>query len=441
MFSRKFPELSATCGINSDGIPLGAINDSPFLGVELLVPFATNIVAVRKDVGTGGTMYTPLTTEANAGVTNGFLPWGTDATFGAGDFIAITADQDVCELYPYVDTPAQFVGDGLEVLESLDGQTFTPVTGLVDGSDGFRNSGVSRIKFDVGARQPIKFEYDKPALKYIIIRPKNLTSATVSPKLSKIIGACQASQTQYIDQGTAFNKPLTDADFSPANAAGMILITDTTHTVMVSPGRAKGMFWQVFQSLEDLSTMLYEYWNGTAWTAFTGLNDASNGVENGPTALGATGQKFLVTWDLPTTWPSATMTFSGRTYTGYFYRIRPSSITQYRPSRTGLVRARVHSFGADAAGGVYHQTAKTYMGIVFEAAIAPTAALNLSFADANTGDGRSVTWPGGSANSWDVSGNRLMFDSAFTIPAGGQLMLSVSGSGVVYDVTVSLLES
>lgn len=42
MFSRKFPELSATCGINSDGIPLGAINDSQFLGVELLVPFATN---------------------------------------------------------------------------------------------------------------------------------------------------------------------------------------------------------------------------------------------------------------------------------------------------------------------------------------------------------------------------------------------------------------
>lgn len=437
MLSRKFPELSATCGPRSDGIPLGVLEASTFLGAETLIPFVTNLIAIRDDVATGASTYLDMSTAASAGVTNGFAPWGASASFSASDEVWLVADQDLCELYPHVDTPAVYTGDGLEVLESLDGETFTPVRNLVDTTNGLRNAGVGRITFDVGARVALQPTRKFAKRKYIVMRPKNLTAATTAPLLSRIRGSCPDTQSVHTDRTAVRNGAITDNTFDPSDD---ILITDTTYTVYVARGKAKGMIWYVFQSFEDLSTMVYEYFNGSAWVAFTGLSDPSSGLENGPTTLGATAQKFVVTWDLPAVWPSATMTFSGRTYTGHMFRIRPINITQYRPSRPGFSRARVHAYSPDTAGGVYHPVAKSYSGITFESGVAPTANLSITAADANTGDGRTVTWPAGAASSWDVVGNRLSFATPITIPAGGQLMLSIGGAGVAYDATISMME-
>jgi len=76
-------------------------------------------------------------------------------------------------------------------------------------------------------------------------------------------------------------------------------------------------------------TILWEYWDGSSFTALSGVDDRTNGF----TSLG----RRTVSWDMPTDW--ATQTVTGSSVNSYWARARASAVTSQTVAPLGT-RAR-----------------------------------------------------------------------------------------------------
>ncbi len=76
-------------------------------------------------------------------------------------------------------------------------------------------------------------------------------------------------------------------------------------------------------------TIVWEYWNGTAWTAHGNVTDGTTGF------TAETGNRDVVWADWPSTWQTKAIAFTGGTVTGYATRARVSEYTAITTPPTG----------------------------------------------------------------------------------------------------------
>lgn len=427
----RFPELSPTAGELNDGVVRGRIERSLVETGQAKVAFVSGITAFRKDTSpTGVITYVDVSAEMVSDTANSFLPWGDTSSFSVGDELWVAGDADICELYPEVDVAGVWAGDGLEIFESLDGETLTAVTGLVDNSDGFRVAGGNLIEFDVGARKLIAPQFGTPKKKYIVIRPKNITAVTTAPQLRRMRASCSEVELGWVDVTSFYNGDPTDGTFPPL---GDIFVTLNSHAVLGFKGIAGAYIQYIHQALEPVAIRTHDYFDGTNWQPLLGVVDASAGSTNGPVTLGDGMQEFMTSWPIPSNWPKVAMTFGSTTYTAHWLRVRPSSILEYRPSKPTLGRVRSLSYGPGLAVGLYHNAAKTWLGCDYQMPIASATDIVFELVSATTGAAVSVTIPSG-----ETTGH-VLFGSPFGLPAQAEVLVKVL-SGNATDVAINLID-
>lgn len=424
----QIAEISSVAGRGGDGIVRGSLLQSQLDVAWSVRAFVSNATALRKDVTTGSNYESPTLSSA-AGAT--IQPFGT--AMAAGDRLYITGTQDPCEMWVEILTPGVYVGDGIEILESLNGTTLVPVEGLVDTSDGFRAAAgttVYHISWTLKNRQAFSPEFEGTPYKYIAIRPKNLGAVTTTPILGRVWLGCAATQTTLADLTSWYNAATTDANFG---TTADLLITMNTSVTWGLKGISTGLDFFIHQALEPVSTRVYEYLssNGT-WKQFSGLSDPSNGGRNGPATLGDGMQEFHVRWDIPADWVAMPQIMGGTTYTKFFVRARPSAILVYRPSKLGLFRLRSRSLGEGLSTGIRSAVAQTISAVHIEVDIPPVSDTTIAFINYVTGISRSVVFPANANSAY------LPLASALVIPANGGFMISHVSGGTMRDISLHL---
>lgn len=135
-----------------------------------------------------------------------------------------------------------------------------------------------------------------------------LSGSGFAPEAS-IVWQFDDGTTAFVDQTTGFNDA-TDANCTPFPATAT---TDDAFYV----GRESGTFSNItFDYLNGTAgiggTVAWEYWDGTAWTAVSGLTDATAGFTT------AVADGLVVSWTVPTDW--AVTSVNGRS--AYYIRAR-----------------------------------------------------------------------------------------------------------------------
>lgn len=436
----RLPLIGDTAGPAIDGVVRGAMTPVPLRAVLSSALTAGTIVAWRKDRGTQDT-YKDVSADAIGTLADGFLPWGADADFSAGDELWLAADRDICEVYVDITTSGQWTGTGLEVLESVDGETFQAVTGLVDGSNGLRAAaGVYRIQFAIHAqRKAIAPTFGATKRKYIVLRAAGLTATTVAPKLRRLWAVCPDTQVSYTDLTTTTNGAVTDGAFH--GAASSILYTVGQSVVYGLPGLGLGLDVAVWRAVANTRDGVWEYLaSDDTWKALQGVADPSAAFEVGPATLGAAARATTVRWTMPSDWTEKALTFAPATVAvaAFWVRFRVTATPTLAPTAPPLVRVRARCFGAANAQGIYHRAATTYRTVTFDAGVAPAAAMTVALVNANTGQSMAYTHPAGVRSSGAVTGQRLDLASPLTIAAGESLLIMHTGGGEAQDVELRL---
>ena len=402
------------------------------------------VYAFNLDLSSGHVDFTDYTTECTSGVANSFLPWGTNATFSAGDAVYLASDEPTHEIRLTIDTPGVWVGGGLEVLDSTDGTSANRVlTGLVDGSNGFRSGpGTYSITWTDPAVPRVEWSPVPgfiAARRWIVIRPVGFISATTSPKMSMTY--MMDAGIDFGDDTAIWNAAMSDGTFGATpNVEWMVESSE----IFVFPAAGPGMDVEVHRKTPNVRDIALEYYSvsGT-WRAFTGVDDPSDWLKNGPTTLGVDPPElFHVRWSQPADWDIMSLVIQSEsdggpvTLTGAIMRARVTSVSNISPQVPPLARARARSL--NRSGAVIHLAPATYSALTFEAGVPPLADTVVQLLNINTGLGALVTFPLGVQSSSSLPLERLVFSTPVVIGAGDALLLTWQSGGVLQNVELVL---
>lgn len=436
-------EISATAGLSGDGVVRGSIAQSQLLAARLGMLQATTIYALRRDVN-GSDSFVDVSAQAVGTTADGFLPWGADATFSATDELWIAADKDICAIYVEITTPGVWTGAGLSVLESTDGETLVPVGNLTDGSNGLRAAaGVYKISFDLNNanRKAVSPIFGGTKRKYIVLRPNGLTAKTTSPKLRRVWLICADDGITYIDIFPTLSASMASSDFSNVSASHssqFSVVGDVVYFAL--PGLSMGLDDAIYRRTQN-RTGVYEYLasDGT-WKTLQNVSDPGNQLKNGPATAGTTSENYALRWTVPTDWTAQSLTLlPAAAQSAHWIRFRVTSVSPLGPGQTAFYRRRARSFGQGNANGIYHKNATSYDYITFDFGVAPTSDMVIAFANAITGQSRSVTIPSNTRSSTALASARLDFNSELDIGAGEQLLISHVSGGSAQDCEVRMM--
>ncbi len=441
MLDMHIAEISPSAGNASDGVVRGSIAQSQLLAARVGVLAATTIYALRRDVN-GTDSFVDASTQAVGTVADGFLPWGTDASFSAQDELWLAANKDICAVYVDLTTPGVWTGTGLSALESTDGETLVAVGSLTDGSNGLRAAaGVYRIAFDLNQanRKAVSPVFGGTKRKYVVLRPNGLTAKTTSPKLRRVWLVCAEDGVTYQDIFSDVSGSLTSNSFPGSPAQIFPVVGDVLYYAL--PGLSLGIDDTVYRALPNVRSGVYEYLatDGT-WKTLQDVSDPGNQLRNGPATLGTTSESYRLRWTVPADWTARSLTLSpAAAQSAYWLRFRVTTMGTLGPVAPPLYRRRARAFGAGNAAGIYHKAAASYGYITFDLGVPPDSDMLLSFANAITGQSRSVTIPSGTRSSSALAAGRLDFTSALAIGAGEQLLTSHVGGGSCQDAELRLM--
>lgn len=219
-------------------------------------------------------------------------------------------------------------------------------------------------------------------------------SALVDQPLSQAWQVANAAPT-FVDITTAINNATANdaAPFPAGEAAGDYFAAGYTSTF--------GSFKVVLGTAGTVGTLVWEYWNGIAWTALTGVTDPSNGF----TAAAGT---YTVTYTAPTDWAARSLNGSASLY---YIRARVLTLYTVNPVLTQAFIEGVLPTGLSAA--------TTYWAIYVDA---NTFQLATSRANALAGTAINITTTGGGvvATTVATSGPGSMYVAAGTqVPIDG----------------------
>lgn len=437
MLDLNIPEISATAGALSDGVVRGSVTQSQLLAAKVAALQAATIYALQRDAD-GGEAFVDVSALAAGTVADALLPWGTNTSFSAADEFWLAAEKDICSVYVDLTTPGAWTGTGLSVLESVDGETLTPVGNLVDGSNGMRNvAGVYKISFDLNLanRRAISPIFGGAKRKYVVLRPNGLTAKTVSPKLRRVWMACDGSQVSHINVLPTLSGVMTSNDFSAVPASQNIVLPVVGDTVYFGlPGLSLGLDDAVYRRTLNRSGV-YEYLaTDNTWKALQGVSDPGNQLKNGPSPTAATPNLYSLRWTVPSDWGASPLILApAEAQTAYWMRFRVTDVSPLGPVQISLYRRRSRSFGAGLATGIYHKTEVTYTYVTYDIGVPSTTAVAVSFTDAANGVTRSITIPANARSGY------AEFTSGLTIGATHQLLISHVSGGSIQDCELRLM--
>lgn len=443
MLDLKIAEISASSGAQSDGIFRGNISQSTLLGAFNNLFVSTSVYAIRKDTSGSNYVYTDVSTLAVGDVDNGFLPWGTDAEFSAGDEIWLAdVDKDINEIYVQITTPGVWTGTGLSVLESIDGDTLVSVGNLVDGSNGFRNAaGVYKISFNANAdnRKSITPEFGLTKRKYLVIRPNGFVSKTTSPKFKRVWLVSTIVDDSWTDYTSVTNAALTSSDFSSISSQSIFPIVGSEARFAFSKPTI-GAYDAIYRGVPNNYTTTVDYLaSDNTWKAISDYVDYSNNFTNVSTTFSTTPTYYYKKWSMPSDWAAKELTLSGQTITAYWIRRRIATVSTYGPIPIYLYRRRALSLGDTLSNGIYFKDAATLSYVTYYIGTPSTSDTVIAFSNATSGQSKSVTIPGNSFDSASLTSGRLDFDSSLNVGAGEELLIShVKGLGTLQDVEIHL---
>ena len=445
MFTIRMAEISDHAGNAGDGIVRGFIyDDTPSTMVSTSIEGPEPIGAFNLDLAGGNIDFTDYHVEAVSGVSNSFLPWGTNATFSIGDCLYVSSSEPITQARFTIDTGAVWVssssGDQFEIRDSTDGvhpNRVLTITG--DTSNGFRNTGTVTIDFVPSDALPRQSWTPVPGLiaaaEWICIAPKGYVSSTVSPKMSMtyLLG----NGMDHNDITTIYNAPMADGTF--AVAPNVVYFPDA-ETIFSLTAPAPILDIEVHQKSANYYNHIWEYYSTSGvWTAFINVNDPSNGLKNGPATLTVNPPElFHVRWQLPSDWDSVSLTIPGLgVVIGAHVRLRITTVLNVGPTPPPYARARGRTL--DNAGGVIHLAQATYSALTFEASVPPASNTAAQLFNMNSRASAVVSFPAHVKSSCNILPlQRLVLSSPVTVNPGESLFITWQGGDVLQDVELVL---
>ena len=222
--------------------------------------------------------------------------------------------------------------------EYWNGSAWTALAGVTDGTTGFSVSGWNSLRYTMPADWATTTVGGYATLYFIRGR---VSAVTTTPTTQAIVGQAFASILR-----AAINEDNSIATFVDETSDAQDDIAVTTGDVNLLPATQalNDAFYigadQTFRSASinivtaagGTFTLTWEFWNGSAWTALTGVTDNTRGFT-------VTGERNVM-FTLPTTWQTQTVNSQGP-----FYYIR-GRISAFTGSGTQPVASAVKPFTA-----------------------------------------------------------------------------------------------
>lgn len=446
----SFAELSATAGVDGDGVQKGRVIPSQLVGGYVKADTSVGVRVFRKDRAGMASTFTDLTEEAHTADPNSLVLFGTDGTITEDDSSYISCPHKVAAVWLQLDTPAVWDGEGIEVFYSNDGITAnTPVPNLVDPTNGFRNeAGLYRVSWDVPddveAFSPIPA--DIPIMNWFVCKFKGVTSMTTAPLFSRVWAQHSPEAPHYFyNRDEAYGGLTADDDFGElADIEGFY--TGDSSQNLIFPFLAYGLDITTHRAIEAVVDGVAEYLadDGT-WKELQDFSDTSAGYHNGPVALGDPVENFSMRWAIPDDWSERTESFlleeGGPTEskTGYHFRYRMTSIVPTGPSHFGLLRLRVKAFGDDNSYGVYHKEAASYSAITYDVSVPPDTDCHAQVVNLSTGKAGAFTIHTNVYSSGElIDTQHWVVDPPLKVAAGESILFTHVGGGTCSDVELKL---
>lgn len=442
MIDLRIPEISATAGALNDGIVLGKVNQSLLTNVISNIVTAGIIYAYRRDSSASGYNFIDVSADAVSEIDNSFAPFGETTTFSANDALYISCDRSIKDIYAQITTPGVYTGS-IEIYDSTDGKTANRQLTIADGTNNFKNTaGIYKIAIEHPATESVSFSPipgEVPERNWLMIKLKNFTSPTTSPKLRRMWLTHHDHDIEYTDVTSVVNGAWSNNSFATANDT--YFYTDTTTTYYAFPFLAYGMDINMYRRVPDVVDRVKEYLaaDGT-WKQLQNVSDGTNDYENGPAILGTTGQEYAIRWSIPSDWDLKTLSFAmgdstTKIVTGYFMRHRATTAKSYGPVNSLLLRGRGRVFGADNSDGFMKFLSARALGrvCVSQIGVPSSTAVTIQLTNINTGLGASFTVP---ANS--IGPVFLDLSPQLAVNVDDEILLAHVSGGSLTDVALHI---
>jgi len=414
-YSFILPSISPTA--NGDGSLIGSVNETDFTASFNDKHISDVVYVYRKNVAGQSFSFDDISTAAGNDTTSDFLPFGTNAQMSAGDELYISCDHNQEELFFKIDTPGVWTGT-LDIKYSSNGTTANAtLQGVVDNSNGFRNSaGVYRISFtkptDIQAFSPVPG--DILSKKWFVFKP-TITAVTTAPILSRVW--IHHDQHLLTDVTTAAN----DVSVPSSTPETFFPTVDSAHYFSFA-NPAMGLVRNVHQASANVRTRQLEYYaNDNIWKPLQNISDPSNDYKAGSLTYSATPVQYIVGWSVPTDWSSKTLEFNTSSgtvnSTGYWIRNRTASVQAYGPAQSTKYTIRAKQFGNSNTSGYQVPVATTLRMITIDEplSMSGSGAVTLQISNLSTGASATATIP--ASPTWplnlDVADLSLAADNRF----------------------------
>lgn len=399
--SHMIPVLSLTAGSNNDGAVIGDVLESNFAAAFTDVHIASTISVYRKDKVGSGFTFENVSTAAGDDTVSDFLPFGSNTQMSNGDELYLSCDTGIEEMFFRIATPGVWTGT-IEIRYSNNGQTANMlVQNVIDNTNGFRaTAGIYRISFtvptDLVAFSPVPGEI--PSAKWLVIKA-NTTAITTAPILTRVWLHC--SDHTFINLSTGINQDIVSQGAGHPPSFFPALDSSTYYAFS---NAAFGMERDIYRRQDNVRERIAEYYaTDNTWKPLQGWNDPSDDYRNGPATQAATPTHYSVRWTVPSDWSSKSLTFGATTSTGFWIRIRTTSVTTYQPAQTTLANVKAKQFGDANTAGVIVPVATTIRAITLDEplAISGTGSNELQIFNLTKGTSVSATIP--ASPSWPVN--------------------------------------
>lgn len=208
--------------------------------------------------------------------------------------------------------------------EYWNGSAWTSLAGVTDGTTGFTAAtGWVTTSWTVPTDWAT-CTVDGVLGYYVRARVSAYTSVTTQPLLTQGYVIAVAGSASWSDDTTDFNSAAaTDVPLLPAYA----VVGDAFYVSHATEKFCK-LELNIATAGVGTWTVLWEYWNGTAWAALATVEDDSAGFTTGTST-------YLVHFVPPTDWTLNTAANGPNSNAGYFIRGRLSALTTYTTAPVG----------------------------------------------------------------------------------------------------------
>jgi hypothetical protein len=423
----NFPVISPTAGPAQDGLLLGRINASDLIAsfnVSRVTPVAQ---VYREDLTTTGSTLVDFTTAATSAAAADFPPFGTSGSMSDGDSFYYRSQNyvEIKKLMVSIATPG--VGTWTIDCQQWNATTeaWESVTGLVDGSNGFKAAiGVYSIICTGGAGGSLRLRHtDTTKYKWHRVKLVNPSGVTTAPVLDRI---WIASETDvYVDVTTAYNTGVF------TGLATELIPLVGSHNLRVHPGPPIGADVIVSQVRSSNFTIANEYLaSDDVWKVIPDYTDPSNDF----TVLGT----HRIRWSRPADWTQKTLTINSVAYTGYMERHRIDVVTVQGPTPPPWLQYDSRALGAANAKGLV-LGAGSYSYATFTAgANNATVATVVALINADSGATSTLSIPVGVDDGSDETDGKQDLNTALSFTAGQSMLVMCLSGGPIVDVSLRL---